>query len=214
MHEKQHEVMDECNIPEAKPQQEQDDTQPMCIDTLERQDKETEDESLVADGGRLPTPEQTSTCTNKKQHTEYNVHLFDQPEVNPVGIQSVGVNIRQFAAGMKYLKFGQNFKQQASAFSSSEIEEDSLIPCITDAVSACNYNGNISKEENLPPRKSSETDKTVRKEKESHPEEETMSQPSGEKKMSKPQEHHEASKVVFDLLKEISGRFSLNVLAI
>ncbi|XP_060783742.1 uncharacterized protein si:rp71-46j2.7 isoform X3 [Neoarius graeffei] len=203
MEEKQHEVMYACTISEAKPQQEQDDTQPMCTDTLERQ--ETEDELLEVDGGHLTTPEQTFTCTSKKQHTEDNVHLLDQLEVNPVRIQSVGVNIGQFPAKMKHLKFQQNFKRQASAFSSSANEEDSSIPCTTDVVSVSNYNGNISKEENLPHRKSSETDKTVRQEKESHPEEETLSQPSGDKKMSKPLEHPEANKVIFDLLKEISG---------
>ncbi|XP_026774291.3 uncharacterized protein si:rp71-46j2.7 isoform X1 [Pangasianodon hypophthalmus] len=200
--EKQHEVMYECNASDATPQHELDATQPVCTDTLERQDKETEDESLVADGGHLPTPEQTSPCMTEEQPTDYTAPPSDLPDGIPVGIQSVGVNITQFAAKMKYPKFEHNVKRHASAFSSSERDEDSSIHCTTDGVSVCNYNG---KEENLPHRKSSETGKPEKKEEESHPEVEILSQPTGEKKMSNSWEQPEANKVIFDLLKEISG---------
>ncbi|MCJ8734054.1 hypothetical protein PDJAM_G00231000 [Pangasius djambal] len=201
--EKQHEVVYECNTSEATPQHELDAAQPVCTDTLERQDKETEDESLVADGAHLPAPEQTSPCTTEKQHTDYTPPLFDLPEGNPVGnVESVGVNITQIAAKSKYLKFEHNVKRHASALSSSERDEESSVHCTTDAVSVCDYNG---KEENLLHRKSSETGKPEKKEKESHPEAETLSQPAGGEKMSSSWEHPEANKVIFDLLKEISG---------
>lgn len=178
----------------------------MCTDPLERQDKETANESFVADGEHLPIPEQTSTCTSTKQLTD---HTADQPEVNPDGIQSDGLNIAQFAVRTKYIQF-EHVKRNAAAYRSSENDENSSIHG-TDEVSVSNSTGNISKVENLPHRKSSETDKPERKEKESHPEKETLIQPSGETKMSNHWEQPEANKVIFDLLKEISGRFSMNV---
>ncbi|XP_017330669.1 uncharacterized protein si:rp71-46j2.7 isoform X1 [Ictalurus punctatus] len=194
--EEQHEV----NTTESTPQHGPDATQQMCTDPLERQDKETANESFVADGEHLPIPEQTSTCTSTKQLTD---HTADQPEVNPDGIQSDGLNIAQFAVRTKYIQF-EHVKRNAAAYRSSENDENSSIHG-TDEVSVSNSTGNISKVENLPHRKSSETDKPERKEKESHPEKETLIQPSGETKMSNHWEQPEANKVIFDLLKEISG---------
>ncbi|KAF4091307.1 hypothetical protein AMELA_G00035500 [Ameiurus melas] len=171
----------------------------MCTDPLERQDKETANESFVADGELLPIPEQTSTCTSKQQIKD---HTAAQPEVNPDGIQCDGLNIGQFAFRTKYIKF-KHVKRNAAADRSSENDENSSIHG-TDEVSLSNSNGNISKVENIPQRKSSETDKSERKEKKSDPEKETLSQPSGERKMSNHWEQPEANKVIIDLLKEIS----------
>lgn len=184
---------------DATPQHELDNNQPLCTDILQRQDMETDDNLLVADGGHIPTSEQTSTCTSETQQTDHTGYFFDQPEVNPE-IQSAFVNIAQFASRMKYLKLEHNFKRQPAVFSSSTSDADSSIHCSTDTDSHYNEN-NISKEENLHHRKSSETDKPERNKKE----EDSLSQPSGEKKNF--WEQPEANKVIFDLLKEICGRF-------
>lgn len=159
---------------------------------------ETDDDLLVADGGHIPISEQTSTYTSETQQTDHTGYFFDQPEVNPE-IQGAFLNIAQFASRMN-LKLEHNFKRQSAVFSSSTSGADSSIHSSTDADSHHNEN-NISKEENLRHKKSSETDRPERNKKE----EDSLSQPSGEKKNF--WEQPEANKVIFDLLKEICGRF-------
>ncbi|KAF7707306.1 uncharacterized protein si:rp71-46j2.7 [Silurus meridionalis] len=191
---------------EPTPQSDLDTTISVCAASIEEQDKENEDGSLEEDGEPSHTPEQNSTDESAKQHADKMCvvsHVWDQPEVTPVEIQSVAVNIAQYAK-MNYPKFKLNVKEQASSPSSSESDEESSGHCTNDAVSGCKYNGNKSKE-NLCHRKSKETDKPKRKEIVSHPEEETSSQPEGETKMPNDSKEPEASKVIFDLLKELSG---------
>ncbi|KAG7329174.1 hypothetical protein KOW79_007348 [Hemibagrus wyckioides] len=194
--EKEHEVVHECNTSEATPQLDLEATQPMCTDTLESQDKESDDE-LEADGGNVHTLDQMPTCTTEQQNTDHTAH--------PAEMKDVQLNIAHFAARTKYLKFEHNFKQRAAACSASESDEDRSIHCSTDTLLNCKCTGNISKEENLPQRKPSDTDKPEKKGKNPHLEEQMLSQSSGEKKISISLEQPEANKVIFDLLKEISG---------
>ncbi|KAK3535740.1 hypothetical protein QTP70_020988 [Hemibagrus guttatus] len=188
--EKEHEVVHECNTSEATPQHELAATHPMCTDTLERQDKETDDE-LEADVGNLHTLDQMSTCTVEKQNADYTAH---RTEI-----------IAHFAARAKYLQFDHNFKPRAAACSAAESDEDRAIHRSTETLSDYKCTGNISKEENPLQRKSSDTDKPEKKGKDPNLEEETSIQPSGEKKISISLEQPEANKVIFDLLKEMSG---------
>lgn len=141
----------------------------MCAEILEMHDDGIEYEVVVPDGGHVPLPEQTSTCMSNIAEAP------EQPEVDPVEIENAHENTIQFGQKRKYLKFEHNFKPQPVAFSSSKSDEDCLMH---DAVSMCTYDGNKSKEENLP-----------------HT---SWDQP-------------EANKVIFDLLKEICGRFRMNV---
>lgn len=174
----------------------------MCTENLESQDKETKDESDVADERHLPMSEQTSTCTNDKQHVDHIAQFFDEP--------GFSVDLAEVLAQKKYLKFDHNFQRVSAALSSSNSNEDSLIHSTNDAVSISNDNGNISKKEDLHHRKSLETDKPERKEKDSHSAVATSSQPPEERKMSNSWEKLETSKVIFDLLKEICGRLRMN----
>lgn len=192
--------MHECNTSEATPQNDLDAPQPMCTDMLESQDNETDDE-LEADGGNVHRLDQTPTCTIEQQNTDHTAH--------PAEMKDIQLNIAHFAARTKYLKFEHNFKQQAAACSASESDEDRSIHCSSDTLLDCKCTGNISKEENLPQRKPSDTDKPEKKGKNLHLEEQMLSQSSGEKKISISLEQPEANKVIFDLLKEISGRFRM-----
>ncbi|KAF5889020.1 uncharacterized protein DAT39_021279, partial [Clarias magur] len=198
--EKQHEVMYKCSASEATPQHGLDATLPRSTQTLERQAKETEDDLLVTDSGHLTSPEQTSSCTSEKDNV---LNLFDHPEVYSVGIQSVSENIAKYATQKRYIQFEKNHRHPASAMSSSGNDENNALQRTT----VCNYDGDISKEENLPCKNSSGPDKSKKQEKVSQVshKDETLSQPSGNKKDSNSWEQPEANKVIFELLKEISG---------
>ncbi|KAM9469909.1 uncharacterized protein Hap1MRO34_012053 [Clarias gariepinus] len=195
--EKQHEAMYKCSASEATPQHGLDATLPRSKQTLERQAKETEDDLSVTDIGHLNSPEQTSTSSSEKDNV---VQFFDHPEMYSFGIQSVSENIAKYATQKRYIKFEKNHRHPASAMSSSENDENNALQC-----TASNYNGDISKEENLPCKDSSEPDKSKKEDEVSHPKDETLSQPSGNKKDSNSWEQPEANKVIFELLKEISG---------
>lgn len=211
MEEKQHEVSQDCKTSEATSQHEPEAMPPVCTETFDRQDKETKDESVVSDRGYLLSPEQMSTIMSENQHTDtYTAQPVGQPEVNPVGFQNVCVDLTQIGVRRKYPKFEYNFKQEPAAFSSPNSEENSSLNCTSDIVSISNDNGNISKEENHPHRKSADIDKPEIKEKKSHPDEKTLNHSSEEKKICSSSEKLEANKVIFDLLKEMCGRFKIN----
>ncbi|XP_026991846.2 uncharacterized protein si:rp71-46j2.7 [Tachysurus fulvidraco] len=184
--EKEQEVMSECSKSKATPQHE------LCA---ERPHKATDDESLKADGGHLTTSDWMPTCMGEQQNTDHTAH--------PIKLEDVSVNIAQFAARTKYLKFENKVKH--AACSPSESDEDHSIHSSSDTLSDCKCTGNVSQAENLPHRKSPETDIPEKKEEDPHLEEESPSQPSGDKQMSFSMEQPIANKVIFDLLKEISG---------
>ncbi|XP_072519677.1 uncharacterized protein [Salminus brasiliensis] len=172
-----------------------------CMDTDQRLNKEAEEELLVTDSGRSPSYDQTDDSTSEKEQTEYTDYLLDgSNRVISTRSESVDENLAHFAARTKVLP-----KKQPAVFSS--FDSDDVDHFVTDGASDLRVNENVNKKDPISRKKSSGTHKPKGKEKLNHPKEELRSVPQVQKKtttlpnMGQP----EVNKVIFDLLREISG---------
>ncbi|XP_036424971.1 uncharacterized protein si:rp71-46j2.7 [Colossoma macropomum] len=187
--EKPYDARDRCSISDASPQHDElAHAQPEDTHTLQRQYLETEEELLVTDSGHSPSTDQTDDLKCGKQYAEHSER------------ESVGENLAQFAARTKVIP-----KIQPAVYSSFDSDSESLGQYENDSLSDCRLNESINKKEHLTRKKS--TDKPKGKEKVYQTKEETRSSPQVQKKtVNTPNwAQPEVNKVIFDLLKEISG---------
>ncbi|XP_017562627.1 uncharacterized protein si:rp71-46j2.7 isoform X1 [Pygocentrus nattereri] len=200
--EKPHDTRDRCSISDASSQHDElAHAQPEYKHILQRQYTEMEEELLVTGSGYSPSSDQIDDLKYGKQDAECSDCLFNEPDQRTLSKrESVGENLAQFAARTKVIP-----KIQPAVCSSFDSDGESLGQYENDSLSDCHLTESINKKEHLTHKKS--TDKPKGKEKVCPTKEETRSFPQVQKKtINTPNwEQPEVNKVIFNLLKEISG---------
>ncbi|KAI4885353.1 hypothetical protein NFI96_014327 [Prochilodus magdalenae] len=204
--EKPDELVLRGNISEVTPQcDEPAPARPEDTHTLPSQYSEMEGELLVTDSGYSPSSDRTNDFKSGKQHTEpYDYPSREHNQVMLGRSESVSENLALFAARTKVIP-----KKQPALFNSFDSDGESQEHYETDSFSDFHLNETINKKEHLFRKKS--TDKPEGKEKTHHIKEGTQSLPQVQKKTTNAPSwgQPEVNKVIFDLLKEISGNSRL-----
>ncbi|XP_066504635.1 uncharacterized protein si:rp71-46j2.7 isoform X2 [Hoplias malabaricus] len=199
--EKPDDAEDGCSLSEATPQNDcMAPVQPECTDKLQRQCSKIEGELSVTHSGYPSSSEHN--CKSEKQYTQCPYYIFNEDEPETLsGSESVGDNLAQFAARTKVLP-----KKQPASLSALDTDDESYYE--TDGFSDCHVSENVNKKEFFARKKSTGSDQLKGKEKDGRTKEETQSPPQIQaKKTGNPPKWRkpEVNKVIFDLLKEISG---------
>ncbi|KAL7885889.1 hypothetical protein AOLI_G00061840 [Acnodon oligacanthus] len=198
--EKPHDARDRCSISDASPQHDElAHAQPEDMHILQRQYPEMEEELLDTDSGYSPSSNQTDDLKHGQHCAEYSDCLSNESDQRTSSKrESVGENLAQFAARTKVIP-----KIQPAVYSS--FDSDSEGQYENDSLSDCHLIESMNKKEHLTCKKS--TDKPKGKEKVYQTKEETRSLPQVQKKTIKTPNwaQPEVNKVIFNLLKEISG---------
>lgn len=189
------EHVDRCSVSEAT-HDELASPQPVCMDTLQRQYRDTERNT---DSGYSASPDQTNEFPSDMVFSDSHFDDADHAFSCGSGSESVGENLAQFAARTKVIP-----KKQPAVFSSFDCDGESAGSYETDGFSDCRSNENVNTKEHPAREKSLGSDKLK---KGCQIKEEAQSLPQIQKKMANPSNwgQHDVNTVMFDLLKEISG---------
>ncbi|KAG9272678.1 hypothetical protein AMEX_G13698 [Astyanax mexicanus] len=208
--EKPDDLVDTCSLSEATPPH--DESSPLkaaCTDSCNTVHKESEEELLVTDSESSPSYDQTDDSTSEKDQTDYADYLFQASHRRISSrSESVDENLAHFAARTTVLP-----KKQPTVFCS--FDSDDAGHYETDSISDLYISENVSKRDSLSRKKSPGSHKIKGKEKGHHAKDEPRNESKCELKNG-PQLRKKASnmpnmgqpdvdKVIFDLLKEISG---------
>ncbi|XP_035388197.1 uncharacterized protein si:rp71-46j2.7 isoform X2 [Electrophorus electricus] len=171
-------------------------TRPGYTETVERHSKEP----VITDCDHRSSSDDTYTCASEKQATDCSGSLLERPEVDSTGSAGVCVHLVSFPARTKR----SSIKIQPAALCDSD--SDSLGYCALDSITDCSSPENASKKENLTD-KLLQSDKPKGKDKAPQAKEDILNQRPEQDKMSiaSTMENPDVNKVIFGLLKEISG---------